>query len=68
MFTLAIEGRASHAGLDPEKGVSAVLELARQTLRLHELNDLTTGTTVTVNVVQGRNSFERDSCRGACGN
>jgi glutamate carboxypeptidase len=53
MFTLAIEGRASHAGLDPEKGVSAVLELARQTLRLHELNDLTTGTTVTVNVVQG---------------
>jgi glutamate carboxypeptidase len=53
MFTLGVEGRASHAGLDPDKGVSAVLELARQTVRLHELNDPTTGTTVTVNVVQG---------------
>jgi len=53
MFTVEVEGRASHAGLDPDKGVSAVLELARQTIRLHELNDPTTGTTVTVNVVQG---------------
>src|SRR5204863_7809599 len=53
MFTLEVEGRASHAGLDPDKGVSAVLELARQTIRLHELNDPTTGTIVTVNVVQG---------------
>jgi glutamate carboxypeptidase len=53
MFTLEVEGRASHAGLDPDKGVSAVLELARQTIRLHELNDRETGTTVTVNVVSG---------------
>jgi glutamate carboxypeptidase len=53
MFTLEVEGRASHAGLDPEKGVSAVLELARQTIRLHELNDRESGTTVTVNVVSG---------------
>ena len=53
MFTLEVEGQASHAGLDPDKGVSAVLELARQTVRLHELNDPTTGTTVTVNVVKG---------------
>ena len=53
MFTLEVEGQASHAGLDPDKGVSAVLELARQTVRLHEFNDPTTGTTVTVNVVKG---------------
>ena len=53
MFTLEVEGRASHAGLDPDKGVSAVLELARQTIRLHELNDSESGTTVTVNVVSG---------------
>jgi len=53
MFTLEVEGRAAHAGLDPEKGVSAVLELARQTIRLHNLNDLPAGTIVTVNVVQG---------------
>src|SRR5205807_7172954 len=53
MFTITVTGRAAHAGLDPEKGVSAVLELAKQTIRLHELNDPELGTTVTVNVVNG---------------
>jgi glutamate carboxypeptidase len=53
MFTVAVHGRAAHAGLDPEKGVSAVLELARQTVRLSELNDPATGTTVTVTTVKG---------------
>jgi glutamate carboxypeptidase len=53
MFTIDVKGRAAHAGLDPEKGVSAVLELAKQTVRLHELNDPVAGTTVTVNVIQG---------------
>ena len=53
MFTIEVEGRAAHAGLDPEKGVSAILELARQTIRLHELNNLSVGTTVTVNVAHG---------------
>jgi len=53
MFTIEVKGRAAHAGLDPEKGISAVLELAKQTVRLHELNDPISGTTVTVNVVNG---------------
>jgi len=48
-----VEGRASHAGLDPEKGVSAVLELARQNIRLHELNDPSSGTNVTVTIFNG---------------
>jgi len=53
MFTITVRGRAAHAGLDPEKGVSAVLELARQTVRLHAMNDAEQGTTVTVSVVRG---------------
>ena len=53
MFTIEVKGRAAHAGLDPEKGVSAVLELARQTIRLHNLNDPATGTTVMVTVAHG---------------
>src|SRR5947209_7194340 len=53
MFTLAVHGRAAHAGLDPEKGVSAVLELAKQTVRLHAMNDLEKGTTVTVGTLHG---------------
>jgi len=53
MFTLTVHGRAAHAGLDPEKGASAVLELARQTIRLHAMNDLEKGTTVTVGTFKG---------------
>lgn len=53
MFKLTVHGRAAHAGLDPEKGASAVLELARQTVRLHAMNDLEKGTTVTVGTVRG---------------
>jgi glutamate carboxypeptidase len=53
MFTVEVHGRAAHAGLEPEKGVSAVLEMARQTIRLTNLNDPAAGTTVTVTVVSG---------------
>lgn len=53
MFRLIVHGRAAHAGLDPEKGASAVLEFARQTVRLHAMNDLERGTTVTVGSVHG---------------
>ncbi len=53
MYTLTVRGRAAHAGLDPEKGASAILELARQIERLHALSDAGTGTTVNVGVVRG---------------
>ena len=53
MYTIEIEGRAAHAGVEPEKGVNAVDELARATLALHALNDYARGTTVNVDVVSG---------------
>ena len=53
MFTLRAEGRAAHAGLDPEKGASAVLEMARQIERMHALGDPSRGVTVNVGVVSG---------------
>jgi len=53
MFVLSAEGRAAHAGLEPEKGASAVLEIARQIERLHSLADPSKGTTVNVGVVSG---------------
>jgi len=52
-FHLEIEGRAAHAGLEPEKGVSAIEELAHQIVHLHGLNDFQRGTTVNVGVVRG---------------
>jgi glutamate carboxypeptidase len=53
MFTMKAQGIAAHAGLEPEKGASAILELARQIERLHGLNDFARGTTINVGVVHG---------------
>jgi glutamate carboxypeptidase len=53
VWTVAAQGVASHAGLNPEAGASAILELARQTERLHSLNDPTRGTSFNVGVVRG---------------
>jgi glutamate carboxypeptidase len=53
LWTVAAQGVASHAGLDPEAGASAILELARQTERLHSLSDASRGTTFNVGVVRG---------------
>lgn len=47
LYRLNISGRAAHAGLEPEKGVNALVELAHQVLSISDLADLNTGTTVT---------------------
>jgi glutamate carboxypeptidase len=52
-FDLEIIGRAAHAGVEPEKGINALGELAHQILRLHSLTDMNLGTTVSVGVAQG---------------
>jgi glutamate carboxypeptidase len=53
IFTMKVEGKAAHAGLEPEKGASAILELARQTERLHAINGAGSGITLNVGVVRG---------------
>lgn len=53
MFKLEAHGLAAHAGLEPEKGASAILELARQIERLQGLNDPARGITVNVGVIHG---------------
>lgn len=52
-FVLEIEGLAAHAGVEPEKGVSATEELAHQVLALKALADPGNGTTVNVGVIAG---------------
>jgi glutamate carboxypeptidase len=52
-FTIKVRGRAAHSGLDPEKGASAILELARVIHRLYELADPDRGITINVGVVSG---------------
>jgi glutamate carboxypeptidase len=50
---LHVHGRAAHAGVEPEKGRSAVLEAARIVIDLHELNGRWPGVTVNVGVING---------------
>lgn len=49
-FTVTITGRASHAGLDPEKGINSLIEAAHQVLAIAEIGDAEAGTTVTPTV------------------
>lgn len=53
IFSIKVEGKAAHAGLEPEKGASAILELARQTEQLHAINLAGSGITLNVGVVHG---------------
>ncbi|NJD19620.1 MAG: M20 family metallopeptidase, partial [Gemmatimonadetes bacterium] len=52
-YTIHIQGRPAHAGLDPGGGASAIHELAQVVRTLHALTDLEGGTTVNVGVVEG---------------
>lgn len=46
-ITLSIEGRASHAGLEPEKGINSLVELATLIPQIVAIADESMGTTVT---------------------
>ena len=52
-FKLQVKGRASHAGSQPELGISAINELAHQILAIGELADIEKGTTLNAGVVRG---------------
>jgi glutamate carboxypeptidase len=52
-YVVKVTGKASHAGLDFQKGVNAILELARQIERISGFTDLKKGLTVNVGIVSG---------------
>jgi len=52
-YELTVHGRAAHAGLDPEKGVSATLELACQIPRIAALAKPMRGVSVNIGRIQG---------------
>jgi glutamate carboxypeptidase len=52
-FRIDVEGRAAHAGVEPEKGRSALLEAAHKTIALQDLNGRWPGVTVNVGVGRG---------------
>src|SRR5581483_2883251 len=52
-YRIEVIGRAAHAGVEPEKGRSAVLQAAHTIVALHELNGRWPGVTVNAGVVHG---------------
>jgi glutamate carboxypeptidase len=52
-YLIEVLGRASHAGVEPERGRSAILEAAHKTVALQALNGRWPGVTVNVGVVHG---------------
>jgi glutamate carboxypeptidase len=52
-FEMIARGVSAHAGLDPDKGVSAVRELARQITAIDDLQDKARGVSVTVGIIKG---------------
>lgn len=55
-FTITVKGKPAHAGLDPGKGASAILELSHQIQKLFALNDSERGITVNVGMIEGGTS------------
>jgi glutamate carboxypeptidase len=52
-YMVKVTGKASHAGLDFQKGVNAILELARQIEKVSSFTDLKKGLTVNVGIMSG---------------
>jgi glutamate carboxypeptidase len=52
-YTLTVKGVAAHAGLDPGKGHSAILELAKQIAVISKFNHLRSGVSVNPGVIRG---------------
>ncbi|HZD79287.1 MAG TPA: M20 family metallopeptidase [Actinomycetota bacterium] len=52
-YRIEVVGRAAHAGVEPHKGRSAVLEAAHKIVALHALNGRWSGVTVNAGIVHG---------------
>jgi len=56
MYQVIVHGRASHAGLEPEKGINATTEMAHLVLELAKLESAEHGTTVVPTVLRSGNT------------
>jgi len=52
-FTVVVKGKAAHAGLNPDEGASAILELSYVIQKLFALNDPYKGIAVNVGMIEG---------------
>lgn len=64
-FEIIVRGRAAHAGLEPEKGTSAILGMAEIVRTLATFNDYPRGVSVNVGLISGglRSNVVAPECR-----
>lgn len=65
-FTVTVEGRAAHAGLEPEKGVNALVELAGLIPVIIAIADSSAGTTVTPTLASSGTADNVVPARATC--
>ena len=53
LYTLRVHGREAHAGVEPERGVSAIVELMQSSLEIHSWAKAIEGLTVNLGQVRG---------------
>ncbi|WP_048601462.1 M20 family metallopeptidase [Rubeoparvulum massiliense] len=52
-YRLTVQGKAAHAGIEPEKGLNAIYELAHHVIQLQQLNGIAEGVTLNVGTFRG---------------
>ncbi|MFC4404435.1 M20 family metallopeptidase [Gracilibacillus xinjiangensis] len=55
-YTLEVIGKAAHSGIEPERGRSAIEELAHKIIQLYEITDEEAGIHVNVGLIEGGSS------------
>ncbi|MBB4905427.1 glutamate carboxypeptidase [Actinophytocola algeriensis] len=64
VYEVEVTGRAAHAGLEPERGHNATVELAHQVLAIAALADAERGTTVTPTLMSAGTARNTVSAKG----
>jgi glutamate carboxypeptidase len=52
-YLIKVKGKAAHAGVEPEKGANAILELSHQIIAAHKLNGIYNGVAVNAGIIGG---------------
>ncbi|GCE26450.1 glutamate carboxypeptidase [Dictyobacter alpinus] len=52
-YRVAVQGLSSHAGVEPDKGRNAIVELAHQVVALQAINGTIPGATLNVGIIRG---------------
>ncbi len=52
-YTIRVQGKSAHAGLDFKRGANAIVELSHQLLKIEKFTDVKSGMTVNPGVIRG---------------